>query len=128
MITTFSDTTCTNVKSTTTVQQAAMGLGLYGLCLDEVTGFYGGPRPNLTAIAIYEDDKCSRTPTQLRFSQDFVCFGTTDAPCQSYDNSRFSTAGCTSDFWVIQRVCLVPTVHTWLWRISPIRGAVTSKM
>ncbi|KAE9333506.1 hypothetical protein PR003_g13989 [Phytophthora rubi] len=98
VITTYSDPSCMNVKTTTTVRQAAIGLGPQALCVDEMTAFYGGSRPNLTAVAIYDDNTCSSTPTQLRFSQDFACLGTADAPCQVYDNSRFSTSGCTDDF------------------------------
>ncbi|KAL4168381.1 hypothetical protein KRP22_011783 [Phytophthora ramorum] len=99
IITTYSDATCTNVATTTTVQQSSIGANRFGICVDEMTVFIGGVQPNFTAIASYDDDTCSTTPTQIRFSQDFKCLSTTDAPCQADDGSHFSASGCAGDFF-----------------------------
>uniref|UniRef100_H3H9D9 Uncharacterized protein n=1 Tax=Phytophthora ramorum TaxID=164328 RepID=H3H9D9_PHYRM len=99
IITTYSDATCTNVATTTTVRQSSIGANRYGFCVDEMTVFIGGVQPNFTAVASYDDDTCSTTPTQIRFSQDFKCLGTTDAPCQADDDSHFSASGCAGDFF-----------------------------
>uniref|UniRef100_H3H331 Uncharacterized protein n=1 Tax=Phytophthora ramorum TaxID=164328 RepID=H3H331_PHYRM len=64
-----------------------------------MTVFIGGVQPNFTAVASYDDDTCSTTPTQIRFSQDFKCLSTTDAPCQADDGSHFSASGCAGDFF-----------------------------
>ncbi|KAE9021921.1 hypothetical protein PR001_g13271 [Phytophthora rubi] len=97
-ITTYSDATCTTVATTTTIRQAAMGVSRVGFCVDEVTAFFGGTPPNLTTIAIYDDNTCSSSPTQLKFSQDFTCRAPENAPCQSEGNSHFSVSSCTSNF------------------------------
>ncbi|EGZ10500.1 hypothetical protein PHYSODRAFT_337312 [Phytophthora sojae] len=98
-ITTYTDATCSNVATTTTVRQAAMGASRVGFCVDEVSAFFGGTQPNLTAVAVYDDNTCSGSPSQLKFSQDFACQSSADAPCQSAGGSHFSVSGCASDFF-----------------------------
>lgn len=109
VITTYSDGTCTNVKSSTTVRQAAMGLGPYGVCIDEITGFYGGSRPNLTAVAIYGDDMCSGTPTQLQLSQDFV---QQTHPAKVSTTLAFRLPAAPTTFWGIRRPSSALTLRT----------------
>ncbi|KAL4123816.1 hypothetical protein PRIC2_009662 [Phytophthora ramorum] len=99
IITTYSDATCTNVATTTTVRQSSIGANRYGFCVDEMTAFIGGARPNFTVVTNYDDDTCSTTPTQISFSQDFKCLGTANAPCQAGGASHFSTSGCAGDFF-----------------------------
>ncbi|KAG7384334.1 hypothetical protein PHYPSEUDO_002741 [Phytophthora pseudosyringae] len=97
-ITTYSDATCTNVESATTVRQSTMGASRVSFCVDEMTAFFGGVRPNFTAVAVYNDNACSNTPTQIKFSQDFKCMNPADTSCQSGGSSQFSIPSCVSDF------------------------------
>ncbi|POM80012.1 Hypothetical protein PHPALM_2202, partial [Phytophthora palmivora] len=97
-ITKYSDATCSNVATTTTVQEAVLGASHVGVCVDDMTGFITGTMPDLNFVANYDDDTCSNTPNRLTFTQDFACKFTTDSPCQSNGVSRFTVAGCAKDF------------------------------
>ncbi|KAF1786650.1 hypothetical protein GQ600_25960 [Phytophthora cactorum] len=86
-ITTYSDATCTNVKSTSMIRMEVIGVSQAWASMDDMTAFFGGVPPNFTVVGVYDDSTCSNAPTQITFSQGFNDGG-----------SHFAIPGCVSSF------------------------------
>ncbi|KAG3031016.1 hypothetical protein PC119_g6086 [Phytophthora cactorum] len=93
-ITTYSDATCTNVKSTSMIRMEVIGVSQAWASMDDMTAFFGGVPPNFTVVGVYDDSTCSNAPTQITFSQGFKCVAPPDVTCRSDGGSHFAIPGC----------------------------------
>ncbi|KAG3027092.1 hypothetical protein PC123_g6386 [Phytophthora cactorum] len=97
-ITTYSDATCTNVKSMSMIRMEVIGVSQAWASMDDMTAFFGGVPPNFTVVGVYDDSTCSNAPTQITFSQGFKCVAPPDVTCRSDGGSHFAIPGCVSSF------------------------------
>ncbi|KAG7384345.1 hypothetical protein PHYPSEUDO_002752 [Phytophthora pseudosyringae] len=98
-ITTYTDKNCMEVATKTIVKQSTIASSECGA--DDKKYLLGNARSVFSAVAIYENNLCSGTPSQIAFTPVFGCHDSPnfdDAPCQAIDNSLYSVAGCTTDY------------------------------
>ncbi|RLN06480.1 hypothetical protein BBJ28_00019562 [Nothophytophthora sp. Chile5] len=99
-LSTYNDADCTALVTETTVSfGTASG---YHQCVGNNTRYYlGGPTPPMTAVAVYEDDTCSKAPVKLQFTQGFACaadLNSTISTCKADGSALYSLSNCTSDY------------------------------
>ncbi|KAE8979329.1 hypothetical protein PR003_g25811 [Phytophthora rubi] len=95
----YSDPNCERVVSE---EEVPYGDPYDRACANNATRYlYSGSTPPMSAVAVYEDSSCSKTPVKLTVAQGFVCEAERDPSsgnCRPDDNSHYSVLSCTDDY------------------------------
>ncbi|KAE9273677.1 hypothetical protein PF008_g29781 [Phytophthora fragariae] len=110
----YSDPSCECVVSE---EEVPYGDPYDRACANNATRYlYSGSTPPMSAVAVYEDNSCSKTPVKLTVAQGFVC-----------EADRAATAGLMATRTILSRAArtttrssrllhLVSTRRMWWWK------------